>query len=80
MHSYTSLLFHCILATKDREPFITPDLRARLWPYLGGIAREHRMKTLATGGVSDHVHLLVSLPPALSVAKAMQLLKENSSK
>jgi len=52
---------------------------ARLWPYLGGIARENGMKALAIGGVADHVHLLVSLPSTLSVS-AMQLLKGNSSK
>ena len=38
------------------------------------------MKALAIGGASDHVHMLLSLPPTLSVAKAMQLLKGNSSK
>jgi len=38
------------------------------------------MKTLAIGGASDHVHVLLSLPATLSVAKATQLLKGNSSK
>ena len=38
------------------------------------------MKTLAVGGAADHVHVLLSLPPTVSVAKAMQLLKGNSSK
>ena len=38
------------------------------------------MKALAIGGASDHVHALLSLPPTLSIAKAMQLLKGNSSK
>ena len=38
------------------------------------------MKALAVGGVADHVHLLLSLPATLSVAKAIQLLKGNSSK
>jgi putative transposase len=51
-----------------------------LWPYLGGIARENKMKAVAIGGVEDHVHALVSLPSTLSVAKAVQLLKGNSSK
>jgi len=38
------------------------------------------MKTLDVGGASDHVHVLLSLPATLSVAKAMQILKGNSSK
>jgi len=80
MHSFTSSLHHCVFATKDREPWLTPDIRERLWPYLGGIARENDMKTLAIGGVADHVHLLISLSATMSVSKAMQLLKGNSSK
>jgi len=38
------------------------------------------MKALAVGGAADHVHILVSLPPTLTVAKAIQMLKGNSSK
>ena len=80
MHSFTSCLVHCVWSTKNREPCLTLDLRERLWPYLGGIAKQNQMKTLAIGGASDHVHMLLSLPAILSVAKAMQLLKGNSSK
>ena len=80
MHSFTSCLVHCVWTTKNREPWVTPDLRGRLWPYLGGIAKQNQMKTLAISGAADHVHILLSLPATLSVAKAMQLLKGNSSR
>ena len=80
MHSFSSSLHHCVFATKGREPFLTPQIRERLWPYLGGIARENGMKALAIGGVADHVHVLISLPPPMSMSKAIQLLKGNSSK
>jgi REP element-mobilizing transposase RayT len=80
MHSFSSSLHHCVFATKGREPVLTPHVRERLWPYLGGIARENGMKALAVGGAADHVHVLLSLPATISVAKAMQLLKGNSSK
>jgi REP element-mobilizing transposase RayT len=80
MHSFTNCLLHCVWATKERRPLITSDLQPRLWPYLGGIARENKMKALAIGGVADHVHALISLPATLSIAKAIQLLKGNSSK
>jgi putative transposase len=80
MHSFTSCLIHCVWSTKNREPFLTPDLCDRLWPYLGGVAKQNQMKALAVGGTADHVHILLSLPATLSVAKATQLLKGNSSK
>jgi putative transposase len=80
MHSFTNCLMHCVWSTKDRSALITPDLQQRLWPYLGGIARENKMKVLAVGGVEDHVHALLSLPSTLPISKALQLLKGNSSK
>jgi REP element-mobilizing transposase RayT len=80
MHSFTTCFVHCVWSTKNREAYLTLDVRERLWPYLGGIAKQNQMKTLAIGGANDHVHLLLSLPATLSIAKAMQLLKGNSSK
>jgi putative transposase len=77
--SYTSLLFHCVFATKERRPLISDDLHSRLWAYMGGIARVNGFKTLEAGGMPDHVHLLISLPPTMPVAKAMQLIKAGSS-
>ncbi len=38
------------------------------------------MKALVVGGMEDHVHVLLSIPSTLSVAKSIQLLKGNSSK
>ena len=38
------------------------------------------MKALAVGGIDDHCHILLSLPPILPVAKAIQLVKSGSSK
>lgn len=47
---------------------------------MGGIARENKVKALSIGGTEDHVHLLLSLPSTLSIAKAIQLIKGGSSK
>ena len=79
-HTYTSLLFHCVFSTKERRPWIDAELQKRLWPYLGGIAEENRMKALAVGGVEDHVHMVLSVPSSMPVSKAMQLIKGGSSK
>jgi REP element-mobilizing transposase RayT len=71
---------HCVWSTKGRRRLIKPDLRDRLWPYLGGIARENNMRALAIGGVEDHIHVLLSIPATTPIAKAIQLLKGGSSK
>ena len=78
--SYVSSYHHCVFSTKERRPMITPALQERLWPYLGGIARENKMTAIEIGGVEDHVHILLSLPSTISIAKALQLIKGGSSK
>jgi putative transposase len=79
-HSYVSNLLHYVFSTKERFPFIDHELESRLWPYIGGIARENGRKALTIGGTNDHVHALISIPTTLNVAKAIQLIKGGSSK
>jgi REP element-mobilizing transposase RayT len=55
-------------------------LSQRLWPFLGGIARQNKMKAIEIGGVADHVHVLLSLPATVPISKALQLIKGGSSK
>jgi putative transposase len=80
MHSFISIHVHCVWTTRNRQPLLSPAVRERLWPYLGGIAGENKTKALAIGRIADHVHALISIPATLSVAKTVQLLKGNSSK
>jgi putative transposase len=79
-HSHVCCLIHIVFSTAERRPTIRDELHERLHAYLGGIARENGILTLAIGGAAEHVHLLLSLPSTVSVAKAVQLLKSGSSK
>ncbi|HEV3099062.1 MAG TPA: IS200/IS605 family transposase [Candidatus Udaeobacter sp.] len=78
-NTYTSLHYHVVFSTKNRQPFLTEAVRDRLFAYLGGIARENGMNALGVGGIADHVHLLLSIPAPLAVSKAVQLIKGGSS-
>ncbi|QQS43250.1 MAG: IS200/IS605 family transposase [Acidobacteriota bacterium] len=78
-HTYVASYYHCVFSTKRRRKIITEDLEERLFPYLGGIARANEMKLLSVGGMPDHVHLLLSLPPTMPISKAVQLIKGNAS-
>lgn len=71
---------HCTFSTKGRYQFIEAELQSELWRYVGGIAKANRMKALAVGGTSDHLHALLSLPSMMAFAKAVQLIKGGSSK
>ena len=59
---------------------IKPEFEERVWAFMGGIARKNGMKALAIGGVEDHVHVLLSVPGTVPVAKGVQLIKAGSSK
>ncbi len=78
-NTFTSLHFHVVFSTKNREPWLHQEIEARVWSYMGGIARDNHMKPLMIGGVENHVHLLVGMPPSLAVSKAVQLIKGASS-
>jgi putative transposase len=79
-HTYSNLLVHIIYSTKDRAPFITPDLKPRLYSYIGGIVRNLDGVLVEIGGIEDHVHLFVRFPPKLAIAELVGKVKSNSSK
>jgi REP element-mobilizing transposase RayT len=70
---------HLVWATKNREPLIGPEIEARLYAYLVSKAAELGCYVYAVNGVSDHVHLIVSIPPKHSVAWVVKNLKGGSS-
>jgi REP element-mobilizing transposase RayT len=71
-NTYTSLHYHIVFSTKNRELWIRPDVEQRVWAYLGGIAKQNRIKPLQIGGIEDHVHLLLGAPAVLAPAKIAQ--------
>ena len=78
-HTFTHLLTHIIFSTKDRRPLLDAGLKARLFPYLGGIIRAHDGKALIINGPADHVHILASLAAKHSLSDLMRELKADSS-
>jgi putative transposase len=79
-HSYSQNHLHIIFSTKDRQKLIAPAMQPKLWSYMAGIARNHGFLVLANGGMSDHVHLLIQLPPVLALAETISVVKTNSSR
>ncbi len=79
-HRYSSLLVHCVFSTKNRKALIVPEMRPKLWAYIGGMPEPIKFTALAVGGTGDHVHVLFRMPATLAVAKAVQLIKGGASK
>ena len=79
-NTYSSLHYHLVFSTKNRVAYLTPDIEQRVWAYIGGVARKHKMTALQVGGFDDHIHALVMAPPILSPSQIAQYLKGDSSK
>lgn len=79
-NTYTSLFYHVVFSTKNRVNYIKPEIENRVWAYIGGVARKHKMTALQVGGIEDHIHALVIAPPVLSLSQMAQFLKGDSSK
>ena len=78
-NTFTSLHYHMVFSTKNRERWITSDVEERIWAYLGGIAKENKVHPIQIGGTEDHVHLLLGAPASLAPSKIAQLIKGGSS-
>ena len=79
-NTYSSLHYHLIFSTKNRTPWLSSEIEQRIWKYLGGIARKHKMTALQVGGTADHIHVLVLAPASYSPSQIAQFLKGDSSK
>lgn len=77
--AYWQLYYHLVWATKHREPLITAELEPMLWQYLRGKGLALGGVVHAVGGIEDHVHVAVSVPPRLAVATYVGQLKGASS-
>lgn len=76
--SYSSLWIHLIWSTKNREPFLTPELRKELFGIIHIIAKEHEIYLDRINGIEDHIHLLVRLRTDQTVADIVKTIKGNS--
>ena len=71
---------NCVFSTKDRKNSIPVELQPKLWAYLIGIAKNLQITMIAVGGMPNHIHLLIAVPPAMALSVAIQKLKANSSR
>ncbi len=79
-NTYTALFYHFVFSTKNRVAALRPDIEERVWSYIGGIARNHKMTAIQVGGIEDHIHALVLAPPTIAPFEIAKSLKGESSK
>jgi putative transposase len=79
-HTYPNIVIHCVFSTKNRQNTIPDQLQENLARYFVGIGKGHGVPVLCAGGTANHAHLLIALPATIPLAKAIQVLKANSSR
>jgi len=77
--TYWRLHYHIILATYERQPSITLEREKMFYGIVYKKADELEIKVHAAGNVEDHVHIVASIPPKLSVADCVRHLKGASA-
>lgn len=66
---FWKLYYHFIWGTKNRFPLIDANLESELHRVIAAKAKDLGGFVHAIGGTRDHIHLAVSIPPKVALAK-----------
>jgi putative transposase len=78
-NTYSQIYIQIVFAVKGRECFIKESFREELQKYIAGIVVNKKQKLYAIYCMPDHVHILVSMTPALALSDFVRDIKANSS-
>lgn len=73
------LYYHIVWATKERQPLIIPEREPSLYNYIIAKADSLGCITHAIGGIENHIHIVASIPPSLSISEFVQKIKGSSA-
>ncbi len=79
MSTHTQICYHIVFSTKDRQPVLRADRREELFRYIWGILKNRQCHLYRINGVDDHLHILTSLHPTVSLADLVKDIKVGSS-
>lgn len=79
-NTYTQIYIQLVFAVKGRQNLIHTKWKEEMYKYICGIVSGKQQKVYAIGGVSDHIHLLVSIKPTVLISDLVRDIKANSSK
>lgn len=79
-NTYSRLYTHFVFSTKRREPWLTADIRPKVWAYMNGILKNLDCTLIIANGWVEHGHLLVQRKPKVSESELARVVKANSSR
>lgn len=78
-HSKYRCQYHIVFAPKYRRKVIYKELRADIGQIIRKLCEEKKVEIIEAQACPDHIHMLVSIPPYLSVAQFVGFLKSKSA-
>src|SRR5260370_38274478 len=79
-HTYMQNLVHVVFSTKEQRKPIQQESQPRLWGYMAGVCKRKRIFVHEIGGMDDHAHMLMQLPPTLALSHGVPEIKTSSSR
>ena len=79
-HSVYDIKYHLVWITKYRKPVLRGEIGKRVRDIIRQTCAELDVQILSGAVQPDHVHLLVSVSPKLSVSELMQRIKGRSAR
>ena len=79
-HSIYDLKYHVIFCTKYRYQILTGEVGQRARELIREICRANYVDIISGSISPDHVHLLLSVPPSISLSKLLQYIKGKSGR
>jgi REP element-mobilizing transposase RayT len=77
--SFAKIMIHAVWSTKSREPLLTQEIKQLVIAHIKENARLKNIRIDIINGYTDHLHCLFELDIEMSITKAMQLIKGESS-
>lgn len=78
-NTYSQIYIQTVFAVDGRLSLIRPEFKEELYKYITGIVRNQRQKLIAINGMTDHVHILIGLKPAMALADLVRDIEADSS-
>ncbi len=78
--SFWRVYYHLVWATYDRLPLIASHQSQLLYDFIGTKCRGFGVTPYAIGGMPDHIHLVISVPPDQSISGVVKQIKGSSSR
>lgn len=78
-HTFVQAVMHVVFSTKQRRKLIPKDRLAGTWAYMAGVCKAKKIFVHEIGGMADHAHLLIQIPPTIILAGAVLTIKTSSS-